>query len=423
MAKQVTEADDLTSCPVCFEDFSAEGSSVPRILPCFHTLCEHCVEHLLRNNSLECPECRQKHDAPRGVKTFQQNKYTIAYLRNNRKSPPEVAVSQERGRCPFHGENMTMFCRENGCGKAICHLCFLKSHKFHDLVDLEEERKEKYTSLVKEIEEVSKLLMENKKTITLFQENLENQYEKSLIMLKNRKEEVVRIITEQTDRLGEKLCEYKTGQDLGISYEMEAIEINIALIQSLQDDLIEMKDIKIEDIKVKSEMVDAVYEEIRKRNTNKTDTFLEYHTDQIRTDTLENLCGKTTKRAQVRGHISEKWTSPERASGPDTAGQIQHPGTWKKKGLFRRKNREVRGQVREPAVGLYGQVSSPMPAPVTNGATTATNQNYESAWASASLPNTTVTAKILEPIPSSMSASRPNTWTRRPFSSAMPKPW
>ena len=143
MATGVTEVDELTSCPVCFEDFSEVAPHVPRILPCFHTLCECCVGQLLQNSSLECPECREKHDAPRGVKTFQQNKYIIAHMRKKRKSQ-EVVSSQDRAHCRSHGEEITMFCRESRCEKSICHLCLVKSHKFHDVVDLEEQRKENY---------------------------------------------------------------------------------------------------------------------------------------------------------------------------------------------------------------------------------------------------------------------------------------
>ena len=297
MATKVTEVDELTSCPVSFEDFAEEGSQVPRILPCFHTLCEHCVEHLLQNNkSLECPECRQKHEASGGVKTFQQNKYIIAYLRKNRKSPPEVVASQERARCRDHGEDMIIFCRGSGCGKAICHLCLVKSHKFHDVVDLEEERKENYRILVKDIGEASKLLMVNKKVIQAFQERMENQYEKSLIMLKNRKEEVVRKITEHMDKLAAKLCEDKTDQDTQIKNEMETTEINMDMIHSLQDDVNEKT--CLEDIKFKHEIVNNVCEETRKRNPNIAGySFLEYtRNDQINHDTLEHLCGKTEKK-------------------------------------------------------------------------------------------------------------------------------
>ena len=294
MATKVTEVDELTSCPVCFGDFSEETPHVPRILPCFHTLCEYCVEQLLQNSSLECPECREKHEAPKGVKTFQQNKYIIAHIRNNRKSP-QVVAPRERKQCPDHGEQLIMFCRESGCQIPICHLCLIKSHKFHDFVDLEQERKENYRCLVKDMEEVSKKLRENKKEIRSVQEDFEKNYEKSLKKLKLRKEEIIRKITEHMNKLEEKLNQNKTDQDTKIQNEMETIEIITDLMQNMQDNMKEPE--TLEDIKIKREIFNKFCEELHKRNTNrKSFSFLEYNTDQLSANTLEHLCGKTIKR-------------------------------------------------------------------------------------------------------------------------------
>ena len=58
-----------TECPVCFEIYrdDADGSRVPRILPCGHTGCHGCFTLMLRpaqptadrsGKPLECPVCR-----------------------------------------------------------------------------------------------------------------------------------------------------------------------------------------------------------------------------------------------------------------------------------------------------------------------------------------------------------------------------
>ena len=79
-------------------------------------------------------------------------------------------------------------------------------------------------------------------------------------------------------------------------------------------------------------------------------------------------------------------SSAMRAPEPNTAvtGQIQYPVMT---GLRCGRNREVRGQVHEPATGLSRQVSSSSAAQGTN---------------------TTTTAKIIQPITSLMPASVPN---------------
>ena len=76
-----TQTPDCTDCPVCFDAYEENGDHVPRILQCFHAVCEKCVKRLIHDGSLECPECRAKHIADSGVLSFPQNKYIVSSLR------------------------------------------------------------------------------------------------------------------------------------------------------------------------------------------------------------------------------------------------------------------------------------------------------------------------------------------------------
>ena len=75
--------DELTTCPVCCEDYEENGKHVPRMLPCLHTTCEQCLEDLLkrRGKFVICAECRKQHHVSIGVKTFCQNKYILSHIR------------------------------------------------------------------------------------------------------------------------------------------------------------------------------------------------------------------------------------------------------------------------------------------------------------------------------------------------------
>ena len=64
-----------TECPLCFEQYAEDqsGLRVPRILQCGHSACSGCYARLLRPlvadggfKRLECPECREVTDVPRG---------------------------------------------------------------------------------------------------------------------------------------------------------------------------------------------------------------------------------------------------------------------------------------------------------------------------------------------------------------------
>ena len=51
------------SCSVCMSPFTD-----PKILPCFHTFCLHCLNELQRtsgkHSEITCPECRRKFRVP-----------------------------------------------------------------------------------------------------------------------------------------------------------------------------------------------------------------------------------------------------------------------------------------------------------------------------------------------------------------------
>ena len=67
--------DDVTRCPVCFEDYGDSEHLLPLLLPCTHTFCSTCIELLMRNSKLVCPLDQREHDVEQGVITFAQNRY------------------------------------------------------------------------------------------------------------------------------------------------------------------------------------------------------------------------------------------------------------------------------------------------------------------------------------------------------------
>lgn len=73
-------------CPICYGEFAETGGHVPRLLPCSHTFCDTCIRAWLRGRpALVCPECRQRHPAPHGPRSFPQNKYVLNYVRIKKK--------------------------------------------------------------------------------------------------------------------------------------------------------------------------------------------------------------------------------------------------------------------------------------------------------------------------------------------------
>ena len=139
MAQGPDSLEHLLSCQVCFHEFREDGEHIPRLLPCTHTLCESCIEQLIRNDKLECPECRKVHEA-KGVKSFPQNKYILTQIK--RKSHEEGGSVFGTEMCKEHQKELILFCTESACQKAICIVCLKHSHRKHDVTDVEDGRKE-----------------------------------------------------------------------------------------------------------------------------------------------------------------------------------------------------------------------------------------------------------------------------------------
>ena len=82
-------------CSVCFENFGREGERCPKLLPCSHTVCLRCLRQLARGRRLQCPECRQGHQIPRGgLENYPTNRYIL----DNMESVARIASLEEAER-------------------------------------------------------------------------------------------------------------------------------------------------------------------------------------------------------------------------------------------------------------------------------------------------------------------------------------
>lgn len=69
MSSHIKKTAEHLSCPVCRQLYNN-----PKYLPCYHSYCERCIEKLIVQSKITCPECRQEAKVPPGgVKKFQSN--------------------------------------------------------------------------------------------------------------------------------------------------------------------------------------------------------------------------------------------------------------------------------------------------------------------------------------------------------------
>ncbi len=194
----MADMDEMATCQVCFVEYSLTGDQVPRILPCFHTMCESCITDILEiREELKCPECKALYPAPNGAKTFPQNKYIVNHLRKMAKieskteSAEEKAVASVEGSedkennkearkedvCREHKKDIVLFC--NDCKTPLCLDCLTNYHNKHDVVSIETERERAEKERVEKREELLKNLKEELEDLTKTREAVTETHQKA----------------------------------------------------------------------------------------------------------------------------------------------------------------------------------------------------------------------------------------------------
>jgi len=89
MSQQI---DDITECSICTEIFQD-----PRVLPCVHTFCLHCLELFAKNKKpksvLPCPLCRKSFTIPKGgLKDLPKNHLAQRLVEINHSAAPTSDV-------------------------------------------------------------------------------------------------------------------------------------------------------------------------------------------------------------------------------------------------------------------------------------------------------------------------------------------
>ena len=131
MATCSTDVSLSLKCSVCLELYTD-----PRVLPCLHTFCLHCLEPLVKNNRLTCPQCRGEHSIPKDDVSMYPVDLSLL---------PELGEAKEEkkicGSCTS-GDVAVGYCTD--CGEFLCEWCRDTCHKrnkaflSHTLVSLED---------------------------------------------------------------------------------------------------------------------------------------------------------------------------------------------------------------------------------------------------------------------------------------------
>jgi len=129
------ELDEITTCPICFEEFTS-----PKLLDCPHSFCLKCLQGHCRYKPLgakaQCPLCRMEFvipsNGPEGLRPNLVLQNLIEAKRKARAEPCEVCSTDEQF------VRATVFCMD--CSQRLCESCSLPHKRWgggaHDVKPL-----------------------------------------------------------------------------------------------------------------------------------------------------------------------------------------------------------------------------------------------------------------------------------------------
>ncbi|XP_066294573.1 E3 ubiquitin-protein ligase TRIM56-like [Branchiostoma lanceolatum] len=143
-------SDDSTQCTICFYTFKN-----PKVLPCLHTFCEHCLREWVQKNdgdNFPCPICRQPVPLPQnGVDGLKDNSF-IASLVKAVAEHHKVHHGKDNLICTNCEEGKPATSRCSECAEFLCESCesahrLLRATKGHTLFTFEELKTGKYDNV------------------------------------------------------------------------------------------------------------------------------------------------------------------------------------------------------------------------------------------------------------------------------------
>ena len=296
------EGENFTICPVCSGNYRVEGDHVPRILPCFHTVCEGCIKSKLgKGTSLECPERGIEHSAQNGIKNIQENRYIISYINKMaEKQPAEKLEETDVGlkkQCKKHGKEHILFCNESGCQVPICLMCLKDNHKAHDFSDLHEVAEERCAAILQDVQSMKKALQEKKEDLLAVQKMVAQNCKECSKEILGVKGDLIREIDSRGDSLVQDIKEQKEKTAASIIEAVAEIDKDLVMLRALEkttssDTVFQFEAEKLEELKDAKNKVNSRFSEA----TRYTSFTYKTCVGKSKIKHLSILCGKLTKR-------------------------------------------------------------------------------------------------------------------------------
>ncbi|KAI8500573.1 hypothetical protein Bbelb_213910 [Branchiostoma belcheri] len=193
--------EDLT-CSICLGLFTR-----PKVLPCQHTFCQDCLQHLtVGQTTFQCPVCRkQVRKPPQGVQAFPNN-LLVTSLQTRIQEDDMKKVELKKDLCPLHpSEEIKLYCQE--CNVPVCNECLDNKHSSHSTISLKKAAEERKASVQVLIDEgrnnvatyhaFIKSLTDKEKTLKEQKQQTNNVSDQGEIYVANRWNHRIQVFTLQ----------------------------------------------------------------------------------------------------------------------------------------------------------------------------------------------------------------------------------
>ena len=224
--------EEQLTCPVCLDHYTN-----PKILPCHHSFCQHCLERLpldKKNETycLSCPTCRHETELPEeGAGAF-----PVAFHLNNLQEIEQSLTNPQEATCSDHGKTLEFFCET--CDTVICSHCLLYNHKHHEyalVTDSYTKHCQKLRECLSPVEGKKEALKKVLSALAEREGEIRERGEGVLEEIHEMVEEMMNVLHQSERKLIEQAKRVTDDKLKVLSEQMKSAEVSLSLLEDVED--------------------------------------------------------------------------------------------------------------------------------------------------------------------------------------------